>query len=61
MLLENAFKCSYTDCLNTCFIVFFATLIVMLLLHLYAYYKIGKLAEEIYGDEPLHSPLLNFV
>ena len=56
MLLENAFKCTYTDCLKPCMTVLFVTLILMLIIHIYAYYRVSKLAEEIYGDEPLMSP-----
>lgn len=53
MLLENAFKCSFKDCFLTCCITAIITLIILILVHAYMYYRLAKVAENRYGDQPL--------
>ena len=55
MLFENAFKCTFNDCLNLCVLFGILTFIILVFIHIYIYYRLAKLAESKYGDEPLPS------
>jgi hypothetical protein len=54
MLLDNAFKCTFKDCFLICLLTAMVTLLVAILIHVYLYFRLAKVAENIYGDEPIN-------
>ena len=53
MLFENAFKCTYSDCAFPVIVTFFITLLLMIILHVYLYYRSARIAKKVYGSAPL--------
>jgi hypothetical protein len=53
MLFENSFKCTYKECLYYGFISSAVALILMIIIHIYLYFKLTKMALVKYGQEPL--------
>lgn len=53
MLLENAFKCTYSDCIFYAMVTLVISLLLMIAIHIYAYYWIVAIANKKYGNEPL--------
>ncbi len=53
MLLENAFKCSYQDCLFYAMVTLVITLLLMIAIHVFIYYKMVDAARRKYGNDGL--------
>ena len=53
MLLENAFQCTYSDCILPAMVTLVITLLLMIGIHVYIYYIIVSTANRKYGSQPL--------
>lgn len=53
MLFENAFQCTFQDCTVPCMIAFIITLILMIIGHVWLYFKMVAIARLKYGNEGL--------
>jgi hypothetical protein len=53
MLLENAFQCTYADCILPAMITLVITLLLMIGIHVYIYYIMVGTANSKYGSQPL--------
>lgn len=53
MLLENAFQCTYSDCIFPAMVTLVITLLLMIAIHVYIYYILVNSATRVYGNKPL--------
>jgi hypothetical protein len=53
MLLENAFKCGYQDCLFYAMVTLVITILLMIAIHAFIYYKLVDAARRKYGNTGL--------
>ena len=53
MLFENAFQCTFGDCTFPCIVAFIITLMIMIIGHVWLYFKIVAIARSKYGKEKL--------
>ncbi len=53
MLFENAFQCTFQDCAVPCMIAFIVTLLLMIIGHIWLYFKMVAIARSKYGIEDL--------
>jgi hypothetical protein len=53
MLIENAFKCTYSDCIFPAMITLVITFVLLIIVHVYIYYAMVSAARRRYGNAPL--------
>ena len=53
MAFDSAFNCNFIDCLTPCVITFVVSILIMVVFHIFLYFKFVKLAKIRFGDKPL--------
>lgn len=53
MAFDSAFNCGFMDCITPCIITLIVAILIMLVFHVFLYFKFVNLAKKRFGDEPL--------